>query len=440
MRIHTLGKDMQQRLKQEQPDVFPITSTVNFNINMLREQQREQARSRSKKAVRLTAIEPITGIEAFLGANPHFVGRRKGKRSDESRLAFEGETGCWKLTFSDGEFAYLTSILFGHKLEIINIWTGSKRLLYKVLAYKSKVAIKASKLVPGIWKASDQMGTLMLMPMTELSAVPPIHPVVDEVRQQVDRVFGRPEIYTRFGMPGKFTMLLVGEPGTGKTTILTHLAHEFSPEVPVVFANCVSSAYMTMKKAAASNTAVVIILEDAETQLNDGAGVLNFLDGVDTPPNKKGTVLLLSTNHPHRISRRILERPGRIDMSYAVGPLEGEWAERCARMFLPEEEVDVTSHGLRKAFDKTTGAQIKTIIQASQVVAIEQDTPITDAVLAEARKRLKQHLTAVAKAAEVANALKVSHAPKFGFTTAGDGDGDIAFVVEDDDPEEADSF
>src|ERR1700694_3272317 len=63
--------------------------------------------------------------------------------------------------------------------------------------------------------------------------------------------------------------------------------------------------------------------------------VLNTLDGVATPDNEAGTLLLATSNDPEKIDQRIRDRPGRIDILIEIGLVEDtELAIRFLQHFL----------------------------------------------------------------------------------------------------------
>ncbi len=63
--------------------------------------------------------------------------------------------------------------------------------------------------------------------------------------------------------------------------------------------------------------------------------VLNILDGVATPDNPAGTLLLATSNDPEKIDQRIRDRPGRIDAIIELGLVEDtELAIRFLQHFL----------------------------------------------------------------------------------------------------------
>jgi len=60
---------------------------------------------------------------------------------------------------------------------------------------------------------------------------------------------------------------------------------------------------------------VLLIVEEIDVYLRkeDKAQILNVLDGLESPNNPKGALLVATTNYPEVIDERIAKRPGRVD-------------------------------------------------------------------------------------------------------------------------------
>jgi AAA+ superfamily predicted ATPase len=147
-------------------------------------------------------------------------------------------------------------------------------------------------------------------------------------RIQAQRSIFQPNILARYAalrVPRMRKILLIGPPGTGKTTLTKALAAEHARNggyVVYVFADddrkhAWRLFQHALESAAHSELPTLVIVEDLENFVSDEQNmqtVLNTLDGVATPDNPAGTLLLATTNAPERIDRRITQRPGRIDM------------------------------------------------------------------------------------------------------------------------------
>jgi SpoVK/Ycf46/Vps4 family AAA+-type ATPase len=71
---------------------------------------------------------------------------------------------------------------------------------------------------------------------------------------------------------------------------------------------------------------VLLIVEEIDVYLrkDDKARILNVLDGLESPNNPRGALLLATTNYPEVIDERIAKRPGRMDRILIIPPIQDE--------------------------------------------------------------------------------------------------------------------
>jgi hypothetical protein len=127
-------------------------------------------------------------------------------------------------------------------------------------------------------------------------------------------------------------LLLAGVPGTGKTMLCAALAkYALSQKRIVVYVSGSDRDGATFEKiqrafqavASASYPTLLIVEEiDAYLRGDDKARILNVLDGIESPNNPKGTLMLSTTNYPDAIDDRIFKRPGRLDRIFVVPTIQ----------------------------------------------------------------------------------------------------------------------
>lgn len=159
------------------------------------------------------------------------------------------------------------------------------------------------------------------------------------------------EIYRQLKLPPFRKLLLAGVPGTGKTMLCAAMAKiAISKGRVVVYvsgADRDGASFEKIQRALQAVTAarypVLLIVEelDAYLQGDDKARVLNVLDGVESPNNPKGALLLATTNYPEAIDERIAKRPGRLDRVFIIPTIQDEdQAERMLRHYMRESWRD----------------------------------------------------------------------------------------------------
>jgi chaperone BCS1 len=161
------------------------------------------------------------------------------------------------------------------------------------------------------------------------------------------RFFASRERYETLGIPWRRGYLLYGPPGTGKTSLVTALASELALNVCVL---SLASPNVTDEKIGSLLSSVprrsVILIEDvdaffqqrskADTQVKVSySGFINALDGVAA---HEGSVVFLTTNHPHLIDEAAI-RSGRVDFRLELGLCDRDQLARMFRKFIDDAQA-----------------------------------------------------------------------------------------------------
>lgn len=138
--------------------------------------------------------------------------------------------------------------------------------------------------------------------------------------------------YRDMGVPPFRKYLLYGEPGNGKSMLAMALAADQLKKRRVVVFVSASDArgadfnklQQALEVARTNKFPVFIVIEEIDSYVTNPemrAQVLDVLDGFEAPNNPKGSVLLMTSNHPERLDKAIL-RFGRIDQRWKIPPIE----------------------------------------------------------------------------------------------------------------------
>src|SRR5262249_33279013 len=144
-------------------------------------------------------------------------------------------------------------------------------------------------------------------------------------------------IYRDLGLAPFRKLLFVGPPGTGKSSLCVALAKiALDQRWVVVYVSSsktdpdetnFDNVHRALRTASTARFPVLLIIEDLDAYLmekDEKSQILNVLDGIESPNNKHGVLLVATTNFPEIIDERIAKRPGRVDRIFYIPPIEDE--------------------------------------------------------------------------------------------------------------------
>jgi chaperone BCS1 len=159
---------------------------------------------------------------------------------------------------------------------------------------------------------------------------------------------GSEEWHSSRGIPWKLGIILHGQPGTGKTSLIHAVASDLGFDIKYIKSlHGLGAAFMSGTKND------LFVIEDIDTIANglnrdsqkerDGSNpfeglamfgsplheILNSMDGIQTPDGLK---FIVTTNHLDKLDPALI-RPGRIDDVIEVGPLSIDSARRMFKAF-----------------------------------------------------------------------------------------------------------
>jgi len=364
-----------------------------------------------RKSFHITDIKPISSdkiVSYAFGIQP--MKRKKDK------VIVKDMTGLFKVTFSDGDIMYYAKwITGGGKARAVDGMFATERHIWaKFLRMLNKEIKKRSKPKIGIYRIFNNGGILQYAPKKDLLETPIVHPSIKDIVDDMEFYYNNVEIFTRNKQAGMRKIMLIGEPGTGKSSLCFKLARLYGNKKSTVFATSIGDIASHTGLCAKYKISTLAFLEDAESSLqNADSNVFNYLDGVDQPRNLAGAYIIMTTNHPQRIEPRILKRPGRVDRIITFGALEGNDALECARIyfddFLPikrfnengnkikltakqKREMEKLEEDLAQIVNGMTGAQIKEVSNASAAFAVSLRRNVDIEIIKEVKKRMKESL------------------------------------------------
>lgn len=130
---------------------------------------------------------------------------------------------------------------------------------------------------------------------------------------------------------------------------------------------------------AAARYPTLLIVEELDAYLrgDDKARILNVLDGIESPNNPQGSLLLATTNYPEAIDERIVKRPGRLDRIFVIPTIQDEaQAEQMLRHYMAEHWRDEYTTILPRLIDQPGAFVREVALQARMLAAHERITEI----------------------------------------------------------------
>src|SRR5699024_3126646 len=140
-----------------------------------------------------------------------------------------------------------------------------------------------------------------------------------DIFRAIDEFFANEGAFFKtYDIPYRRGILLYGNPGNGKTTLVKSIAG--SVEAPVIYWQITeyTTSYSIDEVFEMANkmAPVILIVEDIDSMPTESRSVfLNALDGATT---KEGIFLIGTTNYPEKIDPALINRAGRFDRAYEI--------------------------------------------------------------------------------------------------------------------------
>ncbi len=236
-------------------------------------------------------------------------------------------------------------------------------------------------------------------------------------------------IYQELNLAPFRKLLLVGPPGTGKTMLCAAMAKLALKKKRVVV--YVSGAdddgasfhkiHHALNVVANAGYPVLLIVEEIDVYLrkDDKARILNVLDGLESPNNARGALLLATTNYPEVIDERIAKRPGRMDRILVIPPIQDEeLAEQMLKHYMGPQWHDDHAEIVPYLVDQT-GAFVREIALHARMLAAHNQQREVDLAT------LKQSVGSLSNQINTGDDLMPRRSMGFGKKSKGNGFGGV---------------
>jgi hypothetical protein len=195
-------------------------------------------------------------------------------------------------------------------------------------------------------------------------------------------------IYKKLKLAPFRKILLAGVPGTGKTMLCAALAkHAISKRRIVVYVSGSDRDGASFEKiqrafqaVAAARFPTLLVVEELDAYLrgDDKARILNVLDGIESPNNPQGSLMIATTNYPEAIDERLTKRPGRLDRIYVIPVIQDDTqAEAMLRHYMGEHWQDAFLDVIPDLVDQPGAFVREVALQARMLAAHNRQTEVT---------------------------------------------------------------
>ncbi len=217
----------------------------------------------------------------------------------------------------------------------------------------------------------------------------------EELQETIAGFFAAQELYAEHGIPHRRGVLLAGEPGNGKTSIVKVLGAQLDLPVVVASLNQVSPGSLRAAFERAQELApAVLCFEDLDALLDDrGQRLSMFLNLLDGVVPLDGVLVIATTNRPDRIDPAISRRPSRFDRVFLIPQPEAPQREAFLARLLGDDAPAGSAARLAEETEGYSMAFLKELVLQARLQAVRRGSRrLTAEDLDRALENTREHL------------------------------------------------
>ncbi|RYG45387.1 ATP-binding protein [bacterium] len=244
----------------------------------------------------------------------------------------------------------------------------------------------------GCWKTSEELRETVQS--TRFESLVLAGDLKERIRGDISSWLEAKETYERFGIPWKRGLILVGDPGNGKTHAVKAIANEF--DLKVLYVRSFSCEHASDQanianvfKRARESAPCLLVLEDLDTLVTpkNRSFLLNEMDGF---ASNAGILTIGTANSPEKLDPALADRPSRFDRRYVFDRPALSERESYLRLFTerldPALRLDDAAAEVALVTEGYSFAYLKELVLSGMMAWISggRDGRFADALLAQA--------------------------------------------------------
>jgi hypothetical protein len=207
---------------------------------------------------------------------------------------------------------------------------------------------------------------------------------LNSAKENINRFLQSKEKYERLGMDYRRSILLYGDPGTGKSQFIYQLSRELIRERDAIVlrienTSALSTFFESVLQPISyySDRLKVVVIEELADMCSGRGNVTMLLNMLDSMQLRENVLFLITTNYPDRIPSNIVDRPARLDLLCSIynRDLDAEfidaWFEFCMGREITGEDKD--SSWYKETRGNLSPAYLKELFIYSQLHEITLD-------------------------------------------------------------------
>lgn len=164
------------------------------------------------------------------------------------------------------------------------------------------------------------------------------------IKNKIDNWIKNKEIYNKNAIIFKLGILLYGEPGTGKTSLVRAIASYTKRDIFSINLKSYTTTSSLTYALDSLSCGTIVVFEDIDCILDNRENIddkeksknqellniaLQFIDGLNSPDD---TIIIATTNYIERLDDALI-RPGRFDVKMEIGNIDRNLAEEMCKAF-----------------------------------------------------------------------------------------------------------